>query len=583
MPLNMRWERLRDKRYSRRWVLGAAGALGAAGVVSSCRGGGSKRPSSPGGSDDTESPTQPGATPTRPPGVQTGGTIRYTGYVQDDGLFDPHKTQASPFYGLQAMVFSRLLAYQDLAEGEATIYPDLAEKKPEQPDPQTLVFKLNRAARWHDREPLNARPVTAEDVKFSIERQRDGDASFIRKAKWQNIEAVEAQDDSTLRIKLKAPQAALLHLFADVNSFIVAPELNASGREITLEDQVGSGPFRFVEWNEGKFASVTRNNAWHGGNGRPYLESVTLMQPSDASEVEAGLRTKRIDVALVGRPTADQLRRVIPTLQERPVGTSLFFGMRFFIPQDPYSDVRFRTAVSIALDRRAMIQEFFSGSGEINPWISWPVKRWTLPQSELSNIAGYRPGDGGRAQDITDAKAMLAAVEKPIPEDIPLFVLDEAERSLEMGSLMSKQLAETLGLKVTVHPMALAELVRRLISGEAPWAAAPDTGWVDLDDWVYPYFHSQGTKNTFPLRDADVDALIDAQRTELDDGKRRQIGFDIQRKLLALNVGVNFVSERLISLARSYVHGFPLDIADGYQQLFADCWLDPADPDFRGR
>ena len=67
------------------------------------------------------------------------------------------------------MIFSRLLAYQDQAEGDSTIYPDLAEALPEQPDPQTIVFKLNPNARWHDHEPLNARPVTAEDVKFSIE------------------------------------------------------------------------------------------------------------------------------------------------------------------------------------------------------------------------------------------------------------------------------------------------------------------------------------------------------------------------------------------------------------------------------
>ncbi|MGH2609928.1 MAG: hypothetical protein ACRDHF_12685, partial [Tepidiformaceae bacterium] len=109
------------------------------------------------------------------------------------------------------------------------------------------------------------------------------------------------------------------------------------------------------------------------------------------------------------------------------------------------------------------------------------------------------------------------------------------------------------------------------------------TGWIDLDDWVYPYFHSQGTKNTFPLRDTDMDALIDAQRMELEGEARRELGFQIQRRLLELNVGVNFVSERVIALTRSYVRNFPLDISDGYQHQFADCWLDPSDEDFRGR
>lgn len=572
---------------SRRWFLGAAGAVSAAGLASSCGFGGGGGSNSPGASDDDDETPRatPRATSTPPQGLQPGGNLRFTAFAQGDTVFDPHKTQASPLYGFQSMLFSRLLTYENQAEGEGTIYADLAESMPEMPDGQTLVFKLNQNARWHEREPVNGRQVTANDVKFSIERQRDGDASFIRKAKWQNVESVEVEDDFTVRVRLKAPQAALLHLFADVNSFIVPPELTENAREITVQDQVGSGPFQFVEWNEGVFGSASRNPNWHGGNGRPYLDGVTMVQPVDAGTVEARLRTKQLDVAFVGRPTADRLKAVIPSLTERSLGTSLFYGMRFRTTQFPFTDVRFRNALSLALNQRAMVQEFFAGSGDINPWISWPVKKWSLPQSDLLTIPGYRPGDGGRAADIADAKALLAAFasENTVPADLPLFVLDEAETSLGMGSLMAQQVQEALGLKVTVYPMPIGTLITRLINGESPWAAAPDTGWIDLDEWVYPYFHSQGTKNTFPLRDPDMDALIDAQRMELDEEARRQIGFDIQRKLLELNVGMNFVSERVIALARSYVRNFPLDISDGYQQQFADCWLDASDEDFRGR
>jgi hypothetical protein len=53
--------------------------------------------------------------------------------------------------------------------------------------------------------------------------------------------------------------------------------------------------------------------------------------------------------------------------------------------------------------------------------------------------------------------------------------------------------------------------------------------------------------------------------------------------LLNLNVGVNFVSERVVALAHPYVRNFPLDVSDGYQHRFADCWIDQNDPSFRGR
>lgn len=580
-------EEKKERRITRRRFLGAAaGALGVGGVAAGCRR--AEKQDGPGLATPSDETPAPGATAsaTRPSGVQPGGTLRYTGFVIADdgseGKYDPQKTQSAPFYGHQAMVYSRLLAYRDMGQG--SIAADLAAALPEQPDAQTYVFRLNPAARWHDRAPLGGRPVTAEDVRFTLERQIQGDASFVRKAKWAAVDSIAVSDPHTVTIRLKSPLAAMLGQFADVNSFVIARE--AAERGFTLENQVGSGPFRWVEWSEKKFASVARNPAWHGGDGRPYLDGVDVLQPRDTSEVEAWLRTKKLDVAFVGRPQAEKLRAVIPALTDETVGQSRFFGMRFFTPQFPYSDQRFRSAVSYALDRREMLQKFFAGSGEVNPWISWPIKRWTLPQAELATRPGYRPGASGRADDLKEAKALLDAFkgEKELPKDpLALLVVDEAEKNLGMGSIIKSQLKLSLDLEVGVYPVPAAELGQRLLTLNAPWAAGPDDGWVDLDDWVYPYFHSQGTKNTFPLRDAGIDALIESQRVELNEEKRQGIGYEIQRKLLELNVGVNFVSERVVALAWPYVRGLPLDAADGYQHRLADCWIDQGDPTFRGR
>ncbi|MEO6398672.1 MAG: ABC transporter substrate-binding protein [Tepidiformaceae bacterium] len=577
-----------SKRGNRRWFLGVSGAAaGAVGLAAAgCRSGkpasGPLRPPAEGESS-TPAPQPSGGSGTQR--GKRGDTLRYTGFVAGDASQDPHKTQAGPFYGQQSLAFSRLLSFESMTSGK--LAPDLAVGLPEQPDAQTLVFRVNPEARWHDREPLNGRSVTAKDVEFSLRRQIDGDPSFVRKAQWANIEAIEVTDAEalTVKIKLKAPQAAIVNAFADVNAFIVAPELTDKGRDFAADFQVGSGAFRWVEWSEGKFASVARNPKWHGGNGRPNLDGVTVLQPKDNAEVEAGLRTKKLDVAFVGRPQADKLRKAIPALQESTVGRSLFFGMRFFLPQFPYNDVRFRSAVSIALDRREMLQQFFAGSGEVNPWVSWPITRWSLPQAELATIAGYRPGANGRAQDIAEARALLAAfsASQKVPDELPLFVLNDAEKNLRMGSLMRDQLQQTLGLNLKVYPVPISELISRLLSGQAPWAAGPDNGWVDLDDWVFPYFHSSGTKNTFPVRDAALDKLIESQRSELNEDQRRDIGFEIQRKLLALNAGVNFVSERVVALGWPYVKEFPLDAADGYQHRMADCWIDQSDANYRGR
>ena len=294
---------------------------------------------------------------------------------------------------------------------------------------------------------------------------------------------------------------------------------------------------------------------------------------------------KKLDAAFVGRPVAEILKANIPELNQVAVGQSLFFGMRFFSLQQHFNDPRFRAALTIAVDRRAMIQRFFSGSGEVNPWVSWPVKKWTLPQTELTALAGYRPGQAGRDADIKEARALLAAYggEKVTSDGLPLFVVDDAEAALGMGALIREQVAENLGIKVNVFAFPIGQLVAKLFTNDAPWVAVPDTGPIDLDDWLYPYFHSAGVKNTFAFRDSAMDAAIEAQRGELDEKRRQAIGFDIQRTLLGLNLGVNFVSERLIALSWPYVKSFPVDMSDGYQHRFADCWIDRSDPTFRGR
>lgn len=573
-------------RISRRRFLGAAGALAAAATAGAACSRGRSSPPTPSGDLASPSPT-----PTRSPSPSPtalsnrhGHTLRHTGFVERDAFVDPHKTQAGPLIGHQAMIFSRLLTYQDQAQG--TIAADLALSLPERPDGTTLVFRINPQARWHDLPPLSGRPVTADDVKFSIERQLSGDTTFVRAPQWSLIDAIEVSSPQTITFRLKQPIAAAHHLFADVASFIVAPELAPNGTDIALDEQVGSGPFLWVEWNDQRFASVRRNPAWFGGDRRPFLDGISLVQPRTTAEVESGLRTRALDVAVVSRTLADHLKRALPQLVEYTIGHSMFFSVRYSLVNHPYNDQRFRNAITWALDRREMVRTFFDGSGGLSPWVSWPVTRWTLPESELTTVPGYRPGDGGRQQDLAEARAALEAFrsEKSLPSDpLPLFVVDATEASIGLGSLIRDQLKAALDLDIRVVPMPLGQLVNLLLTAEAPFAAGPDTGWIDLDDWVYPYFHSAGTRNSFPLRDPDLDALIERQRLELDEAQRRELGYEIQRRILAINPGANLVSERVVALAWPYVKGYPLDTTDGYQDRFASCWIDASDPTFRGR
>ena len=589
----MEWERAAPPRLSRRRLLALATGGVASATLAAC---GDKKPASTATAATPGTRGTAGASPTAGPSAPAARpafeTLRYAGFVADDGQFDPHKTQSGPLIAQQSSVYSRLLTYVDQREGR--IVPDLAAAMPEQTDAQTLIFAIRPGARWHESTaPPAGRLVTAEDVKYSIERQRDGSTSFAQKVRWQLVEKVETPSSDRVVVTMKGSLAIAVPMFADVTSFIVAPELggDANGGVIGVMGQAGSGPFQFGEWNAGKSASLTRNAGWHGGDGRPRLGGIELIQARNASEVEALLTVKKLDAASLGRPQAAVMRANIPELRETTVGQAQFFGMRFYLPQYPYKDVRFRNAITLALDRREMIGTFFAGSGAVNPWVSWPLTRWALPETELEKLAGYRPGEAGRAADIAEAKAQLAAFmsqprapeEEKALQQLNLFVTDTAEAAVGVGSLIQQQLTAVLGLNVQVFALTAAELSERVLRQQAPWIAAPENGPLDLDDWVYPYFHSAGTKNTMAVRDVEMDSLIAAQRAEFDGAKRQAIGYQVQRKIWGVNAAVNFASERLVVLAWPYVKDFPADATDGFQDRFASTSIDATDASIRGR
>ena len=583
------------RRHTRRWFLGALGAsAGAAGLAALGCGDSEEpvpEPLTPEPATPEAYPTYastPAPDPTRPEqSSRHGGTLRYAAAFSSDARFDPHTTTSEALLGQQALIYSRLLTYESQVDGRLT--NDLARGLPEQPDELTYVFHLNPEARWHNVAPLNGRGVTALDVLLSIERQRSGRAQdFPRRGRWDPIADLEASDDHTVVARTEAPFAGTLARFASPEGFVIPQELEGA---LSPTLQVGSGPYRWIEWSEGAYASVARNEDWHGPDDGPFLDGISTVPPRSLDELEADFRTREVDAVEAGFLQAQELKRRLPDLREARSALARFYGMRFKtappIGDDPpFDDPRLRRAITVAIDRRAMLGSFFHGSGTLNPWISAAVRQWSLPQAELQRQAGYLPGDGGRDLDVQDARSALHAFleerELTDPSELPLELLvsTNLEQSLGVGGLIAGQLRDTLGLSVQVAPVSIDELARRLIDGEAPWAVGVDNGWIELDDWLYPYFHSNGSANTFVLRDEEMDALIEEQRAEMSSARRQQIAYSVQRRLLDLNVGANFVSEDVVTLFWPYVQLFPVDAGEAYQDRFAKTWIDRTHPTY---
>ena len=332
-----------ERRYSRRWFLGALGASAGAAGLAALGCGEEEAAAVPG--EATAAPTDAEAYPTYPStpapiptragqATRHGGTLRYAAALASDGEFDPHKTASGALVGQQALVYSRLLTYESQVEGR--LVPDLAAGMPEQPDELTYIFRLNPEARWHDVAPLDGRAVTAEDVAGSIERQRAGSAAgFPRGDRWDSVASVEAEDDHTLVVRTESPFADMAARFASAEGFVVPVE---AAEELSATAQVGSGPFRWVEWSEGSHASVARNDAWHGPDEGPFLDGLATTPPRSVDALEADFRTRAVDAANAGFLQARELKRRLPDLREDRSAQARFYGMRFLSVAPPYDD-----------------------------------------------------------------------------------------------------------------------------------------------------------------------------------------------------------------------------------------------------
>jgi ABC-type transport system substrate-binding protein len=618
------WTRLRTQRLSRRRLLAGAVAAGAgaAGLAAIGCGGGEEGPAA-------ASPTAAaGGQPTLTAVGSRGGT--YRGFNYDSLVLDtrdPHQTRLGPMYNTQSYIFSKVLNYFD--EIQQIMWPDLSSDAqgnpgmPEQVDNLTYVIRLRPNARFHDTPKIRqdwpntaGRPVTAEDVRFSIERQLNLQspkrALYYRRYQWETIDKMEVVDDRTLRITTKRPCSPFMHFLADRNAFVIPGELVDPNTDDMNADNkmVGSGPFILDKWETLQMLRVVRNPDWFAaddnpenmGTGRPFLDAVEISYPPESdSVVETAFKTKQVDVA--GFADQGNTYRVfdeVPGLRLAEIGLTGGLATALLIDRPPYKDFRVRQAINQAQDRKALGEQMYPAAPGhprfmLSDAIAWPIVRWATPQEKLATYPGYRYGPGEREADIADARKLFEAAGgreglgpirilfSSIPPTIPDKVLPQVVRQLE----------QNLGAEVqaSVDRTGYTEIISCL---SRAMAGAPaegcmftwsfDNGFTDLDDWNYQYHHTGGGLNSFGLSDALLDQWLDEQREEFDYEKRREIGLKIQDRLdLEILPGYRYFNEIQRGVTRPYVKNGRSWPWFGVAYWFANVWMDSTHPDFQGR
>ena len=592
------WRRFWTRRLSRRRILRAA-ALGGAGLAAAAVVGCSE--------EEKEATRTALATPTvsatatphaYEPAAYRGGTLHLPGYeafVSD--TLDPHQTEFGPVYSSHSAVFSKVLRYEDIERG--VIVPDLAQAMPEMPDQLTYIIRLRPGVRFQqpsavlgrsasaEEKAVGGRELTAEDVKYSFERQMSETsprrALFRRAHQYQTIDSIKVVDPLTLEIRTKRPTAPFIHFLADSSAFIVAKELVDANDEMNRsEAMLGTGPFMWDKLRPLVESSFVRNPDWFGWGEpeleRPYVDGYKSFFLFDDVSVEAAFRTKKLDVAFqVNNPQwVLNLRTEEPSLISVDMGFAAWVDVSFKIDQPPYNDIRLRRAIHLATDRQQMLDAFWQGYGKMQGPVGSVLKQWALPQEELLKKPGYRLGKEERQQDEQEARRLYEAVGSP---DLKVIFANQPPYIPQFAPQYKRQLEQVLGAKVEYDKWTYPQISTGMDHGDAPFVFSYDNGWIDLDDWLYPYFHTNGSSNSFGLSDLTLDGMLEAQREEFDFGERQRLGYEIQNYLLDNTLArLDFVAAIWLWVAWPYYRNFRPTPFFGNSFLMANAWLDQSQP-----
>src|SRR5712664_1862681 len=173
-----------------------------------------------------------------------GGVIRIA-EREAPGL-DPHLTISFLGHSYVSLSYSQLVRFPNGPEQKSptdfSILPDLAEKWTVSKDGKVYTFSLRKGVRFHNKPPVNGREVTAEDVKYSLDRFM---AKSAFKTRFDPVQSIDAVDRYTIRVTLKEPYAPFLnHLANSTYTAILPREVEQKLGDFNRPEAViGTGPF----------------------------------------------------------------------------------------------------------------------------------------------------------------------------------------------------------------------------------------------------------------------------------------------------------------------------------------------------
>jgi len=368
---------------------------------------------------------------------------------------DPHLAGGAVDHNVLCSVFEGLLT---LDEETLQPRPGAAERWDLSADGLTYIFHLHRHGQWSNGDPLTARdflysfrraltPALGSEYKDALYPVKNAEAFARGKITDFRSVGFRAPDDFTLEITLERPTAYFLTVLrANVCFPVHAASVERGGAR--FDDRtarwtrgaplVSNGPFRFREWKDHQHIVVEKNpHYWDAANVR--LNEIYFYPSESTQSQELAFRAGQLhttwDVPLA---KIDAYKKDAPALlRVEPYIESYFF--RFNTKHRLFSDVRLRRALSLAIDREAMVKNILRG-GQVAATALTPP-----------GLAGYTP-PLAVTRDLVTAKKLLAEAGYPDGKGLPPIELTtiSSEINQRLAEAVQQMWRRDLGIEVTI-------------------------------------------------------------------------------------------------------------------------------------
>lgn len=358
---------------------------------------------------------------------QDGGILKVRSY-SDIQVMDPAFRLSAPEGDIMRCIYTGLV---DQASGDEWGWKLGAATRIEQVDETHIEFEMRDDLVFTN----GYGPMTAEDVKFSIERIADPANESPYKDDWAVLDHVEVTGTHSGVIILKEAFAPLWTSTLPTESCAILSKkaVEEAGGKFNTEIPASCGPYVLAEWLPKQRTVLKRNPEWAGEPGA--FEEIHILPIEDEKTAELGFEAGDIDYTWTAVSSLPRLKEKPPpgaVVLEKPSLAYVWLGLNLDVP--PLDNPKIRRAIQHAVDREAVVDAAYFGAAATSTGIIAPG----LPGHRDANLYNYDPDKARALLDEAGASGLT----------LTLDILNKTER-LTAAQVVQANLAD-VGITVEI-------------------------------------------------------------------------------------------------------------------------------------